>query len=214
MVAEIKRKSPSRGWLDPDLDAASAARAYVAGGASAISVLTDEPHFGGSIDDLVTVRHAVDVPVLRKDFTVAPNDVVDAVDAGASAILLIVAALTAEELERLLAVARDRTIDALVEVHDRDEARRALDLGADLVGVNQRDLRTFEVHETLAEETVAALPSTVVAIAESGFRDPSAVARAAAAGFDAVLVGEQFVTAGDRADAVAAFVGASIGARA
>lgn len=214
VIAEIKRRSPSRGWLARDLDPAGLARSYVAGGASAISVLTDEEFFGGSMADLTAVRAATDVPVLRKDFTVAANDVVDASVAGASAVLLIAAALSDVELATLLEAARAVQVDALVEVHDEDEARRALDAGADLIGVNQRDLRTFEVDPARAEAVAATLPGSVVTVAESGFRDAAAVARAAAAGFDAVLVGEQFVTAPDARAAVAEFVGSPIGARA
>jgi indole-3-glycerol phosphate synthase len=213
VIAEIKRRSPSKGWLAEGLDAAATAVAYVAGGATAISVLTDGPHFGGSLDDLIAVAGAVDVPVLRKDFTVSPNDVVDAAECGASAVLLIVAALTPHELAELLATAREVNIDALVEVHSAEEARRALDLGADLIGVNQRDLHTFAVDATRAEFVASALPTRVVTVAESGFTDPGAAERAAAAGFDAVLIGERLVVSNDKGAAVASFVGFPIGAR-
>jgi indole-3-glycerol phosphate synthase len=213
VVAEVKRRSPSKGWLARDLDAAATARAYVAGGATAISVLTDEPHFGGSLADLRAVVDEVEVPVLRKDFVVAPNDVVDAAEAGAAAVLLIVAALETVELAELLEVVRDVGLDAVVEVHTGPEASAAVDLGARLVGVNQRDLHSFTVDPQRAEAVVAMLPRDVVAIAESGFHDPVAVARAAAAGFDAVLVGERFVTADDPAREVRSFVGAPIGER-
>jgi indole-3-glycerol phosphate synthase len=213
VIAEVKRRSPSKGWLAEGLDAAATATQYVAGGASAISVLTDGPHFGGSLDDLIAVAAAVDVPVLRKDFTVAPNDVVDAAEAGASAVLLIVAALTAHELGELLGVTREVGLDALVEVHTIDEALRAVDLGAELIGVNQRDLHTFAVDTERAEAVAASLPSQIVCVAESGFAEPAAAARAAHCGFDAVLVGESFVTASDPSSAVRAFVGAPIGER-
>jgi indole-3-glycerol phosphate synthase len=214
VIAEVKRRSPSKGWLAEGIDAAEVAVEYVTGGASAVSVLTDEPHFGGALDDLVAVTAAVHVPVLRKDFTVAPNDVLDAVDAGASAVLVIVAALSARELEEILELTRRVGIDALVEVHSRDEAARALDAGAVLVGVNQRDLRTFEVDRRRAAEVAAALPGSVLAVAESGLASPGDAQSAAAAGFDAVLVGEYFVTAGNRSDTVRSFVGAPITARA
>jgi indole-3-glycerol phosphate synthase len=213
VIAEIKRRSPSKGWLAEGLDALATARSYVDGGAVAISVLTDEKHFAGSLDDLRAVSAGVDVPVLRKDFTVAPNDVLDAVEAGASAILLIVAALNESELRHLLEFAESMHIDALVEVHDEEEARRALDCGAALVGVNQRDLTTFDVDTQRAERVLAALGTSVVAVAESGFSSVDAVIRAAHVGFDAVLVGENFVRAENPSSAVRSFSGHPIGAR-
>ena len=145
VVAEVKRRSPSRGWLDADLDAGERAALYARAGAAAVSVLTDGPHFGGSLDDLASARAATDAPLLRKDFVVSENDVLDAADAGAAAVLLIVAALDDGELARFVALAGRAGLDALVEAHDEDEAARALAAGARLVGVNQRDLRTFEV---------------------------------------------------------------------
>lgn len=213
VIAEIKRRSPSKGWLAENLDALDTARRYVAGGAVAISVLTDETHFSGSLDDLRAVSAGVDVPVLRKDFTVSPNDVLDAVEAGASAVLLIVAALSTNELTELLAVAREFSVDALVEVHDHEEARRAVDLGAVLVGVNQRDLHSFEVDTRRAEAVLSSLGTSIVAVAESGFSSIEAVVRAAHVGFDAVLVGENFVRSSDPEAAVASFSGHLIGAR-
>ena len=213
VIAEVKRRSPSKGWLAEGLDAAATAEQYVAGGASAISVLTDAPHFGGSMDDLVAVASSVDVPVLRKDFTVSANDVIDAAEAGASAVLLIVAALSDHELVELLTLTRDVGVDALVEVHSIEEARRVVDHGAELIGVNQRDLHSFDVDPARAAAVVGVLPSSVVAVAESGFADPTAAAAAAAAGFDAVLVGECFVTSPDPARAVASFVGGPIAER-
>src|ERR1019366_2112962 len=145
VIAEVKRRSPSKGWLNEHLDAAQLARDYEAGGASAISVLTDGPHFAGSADDFAHVRSATQLPLLRKDFTISANDVLDAAAMGASCVLLIVAALSDEELGLFLSVAHQCGLDALVEVHDRDEAGRAVSLGAALIGVNQRDLRSFEV---------------------------------------------------------------------
>jgi indole-3-glycerol phosphate synthase len=213
VIAEVKRRSPSKGWLAEGLDAAATAGEYVAGGASAISVLTDEPHFGGTLDDLAAVAAHVDVPVLRKDFIVAANDVLDAAQMGAAAVLLIVAALIDDELAHLLEVTRLCGVDALVEVHDAREATRALDLGAELIGVNQRDLHTFAVDTERAVAVAASLPAHVVAVAESGFSTPAEAARAAAAGFDAILIGESVVTASDRSSAVASFVGAPIGGR-
>ncbi|HEY5121963.1 MAG TPA: indole-3-glycerol phosphate synthase TrpC, partial [Acidimicrobiales bacterium] len=145
VIAEVKRRSPSKGWIDEHLNAVSLALAYEGGGATAISVLTEQPHFAGSLDDLSLVRSAVSIPLLRKDFTLSANDVIDTAAMGASAVLLIVAVLDDDELALLASVASQCGIDALVEVHDADETRRALDLGATIIGVNQRDLRTFEV---------------------------------------------------------------------
>lgn len=213
VIAEIKRRSPSKGWLAPDLDAVALARAYAAGGATAISVLTDEPHFGGSLADLRAVRDAVELPVLRKDFTVAPNDVVDAAQAGASAVLLIVDALSPTELADLMGVCATVGIDALVEVHDAAGAVAAARAGATIVGVNQRDLRTFEVDRDRAVAVLDSIAPGVLTVAESGIGGPEEAAALAAAGFDAILVGESFVRAADPAAAVSAFTGAPIGAR-
>jgi indole-3-glycerol phosphate synthase len=166
--------------------------------------LTDEAFFGGSPDDLRAARAAVQIPVLRKDFTVGPRDVCDARLMGADAVLLIVAALDDAELRDLHALAIDVGLDALVEVHDEVELERALAAGAEVVGVNQRDLVTFEVDTDRAVRVAAAMPEGIVRVAESGIRDAQDAARLAAAGFHAVLVGESVVTSGDRAASVAA----------
>lgn len=213
VIAEVKRKSPSKGWLNEHLDPAQVASDYVAGGATGISVLTDTPHFGGSFQDLSIVRGAVSAPILRKDFTVSINDVLDTAEIGASAVLLIAAALSLDELREFHHVALEIGLDALVEVHDVAEAERALSIGATFIGVNQRNLHTFSVDTERAEAVVDVLPSSVVAVAESGFSDPLKVARAAKAGFDAVLVGESFVTSGSMSAAVSQFVGHPIGSR-
>ncbi|MDQ6784784.1 MAG: indole-3-glycerol phosphate synthase TrpC [Actinomycetota bacterium] len=197
VIAEIKRRSPSRGALAAELDPASLARSYDDGGAACLSVLTDGEFFGGSAGDLVDTRAAVDLPVLRKDFTVGPADVCDGRVMGADAVLLIAAALSPQELAELLALATEVGLDALVEVHDEAEAEAALAGGATLIGVNQRDLVTFEVDTTRAERVVAALPDTVVRVAESGIRNAEDVARLGDAGYDAVLVGEALITAAD-----------------
>ena len=205
VIAEVKRRSPSKGWLHEDLDVAQLARAYADGGATAISVLTDAEHFSGSLEDLETVARTVNLPLLRKDFTVSENDVLDAADAGASAVLLIVAALSDDELRSFLAVAHDAGLDAIVEVHDGDEAQRSLDSGARIIGVNQRNLHTFDVDRDNAARVIQSLPTSIVTVCESGLGSPEDVARAAEAGFDAVLVGESFVTAKDVAKVVQSY---------
>jgi indole-3-glycerol phosphate synthase len=202
VIAEVKRRSPSKGDLAPDLEPAVLAKAYADGGADCLSVLTDTEFFGGSADDLAAARVAVDLPVLRKDFTVAEADVYDARAMGADAILLIVAALTAAELSTLRLLAQELEMASLVEVHDEDELQRALDAGAKLVGVNRRDLRTFEVDRARAERLAEAMPPGVVKVAESGIRDVDDVSRLAASGYDAILVGESLVTSPDPAAAV------------
>lgn len=205
VIAEVKRRSPSKGLLAPDLDVASLASVYRDNGASAVSVLTDNDFFDGSLDDLERVRKAVDLPVLRKDFTVSENDVLDAAEAGASAVLLIVAALSNEQLVSYIELAERCGVDALVEVHDTEEARRALDCGARIIGVNQRNLHTFSVDSANATAVMDVVPRDCLTVCESGLAYVSDVERAAQAGFDAILVGEAFVTAPDPAGVVKAF---------
>ena len=202
VIAEVKRRSPSKGDLAPDLDPVGLARAYFSGGAAALSVLTDTEFFGGSVADLQAARAAVAIPVLRKDFTVAPADVLDARIMGADAVLLIAAALDRVELAELLALARRVGLDALVEVHDEAEAAVAMEAGATLIGVNQRDLYTFEVDTDRAGRVAASLPDGTTRVAESGIRDGDDVRRLADAGFAAVLVGETLVRSADPAAAV------------
>jgi indole-3-glycerol phosphate synthase len=207
VIAEVKRRSPSRGGLAGRLDPAELARAYERGGAACLSVLTDREFFGGSPDDLRDARRAVALPVLRKDFTVAAADVCDARLMGADAVLLIVAALDDAELRDFHALAGELGLDALVEVHDEGELDRALAAGAGLVGVNQRDLVTFEVDSSRAVRVGRAMAERggdIIRVAESGIRGPEEAAALAAAGFDAVLVGESLVTSGDAAAAVRA----------
>jgi indole-3-glycerol phosphate synthase len=197
VVAEVKRRSPSKGALAPDLVPDVLAKEYADAGAAAISVLTDQTWFGGSPTDLTLARGAVDVPVLRKDFTVSANDVADARLMGADAVLLIVAALDDAELRDFSDLSHDLGLTAVVEAHDEAEVERALDAGATVVGVNQRDLFTFEVDTDRAVRVAAAIPGTVVKVAESGIRSPADAARLHRAGYDAVLVGEHLVTADD-----------------
>jgi len=202
VIAEVKRRSPSKGDLAPDLDPAETAVAYDRGGATCLSVLTDERWFGGSSADLVAARAAVSLPVLRKDFTVDARDIADARLMGADAVLLIVAALDDSELADLHAVGLDVGLDVLVEVHDEAELERALAVGATLIGVNQRDLVTFEVDTHRAVRVAQVMPDDVVRVAESGIRGTEDARVLAAAGFHAVLVGESVVTSGDRAASV------------
>lgn len=204
VIAEVKRRSPSKGDLSADLDPAAVALEYKDGGAACLSVLTDENHFGGSAGDLQAARGAVDLPVLRKDFTVCAHDVLDARLMGADAVLLIVAALTDDELAEFGALARQVGLSALFEIHDEAELVRALAVDAEIIGVNQRDLVTFEVDQDRAVRMAPQIPTSAVRVAESGVRGPDDAAVLRAAGYDAVLVGESVVTAGSRADAVAA----------
>ena len=202
LIAEVKRRSPSAGALAPDLVPGDLARRYQGGGAAALSVLTDSEFFGGSPADLTGARDACTLPVLRKDFTVSAADVCDARLMGADAVLLIVAALTAAELARFQELARRLGMAALVEVHTEAELDRALEAGADLVGVNRRDLRTFSVDLSLAERLAERIPQGVATVAESGVRDAADVAHLAACGYHAVLVGETLVTDPDPETAV------------
>jgi indole-3-glycerol phosphate synthase len=212
-IAEVKRRSPSKGDLSPQLQPDVMAKEYEAGGASCLSVLTDVRYFGGSVGDLQTARAAADLPVLRKDFTVQEVDVIDARLMGADAVLLIAAALDDEELARFHARADALGLAALVEVHSERELDRALAAGARLVGVNQRDLRTFAVDTDRARSLAARLPSDVVAVAESGIRDGDDSRRLADAGYDAILVGETLVRAADRPAALRSLIGYRVTAR-
>lgn len=215
VVAEVKRASPSRGDIAPIPDPAALARSYEAGGASVVSVLTEPRWFRGSIDDLAAVASAVGVPSLRKDFVVDPYQVWEAAAAGAAAVLLIVAALDDDTLSGLLQTAAEAGLDALVEVHDAAEARRAADAHARsggarplVIGVNARDLTTLQVDRGRFAAVRDALPPAAVAVAESGVHGPDDVHRLAELGADAVLVGEHVALAADAAAAVAALVAA------
>lgn len=208
VVAEIKRRSPSKGDLDPALDPATVAAEYEAGGAACLSVLTDREFFGGGPEDLVAARTVCSLPVLRKDFTVRGLDVCDARVMGADAVLLIAAVLTDEELRCFGELARALSMTAVVEVHDENELARALDSGAGVIGVNQRDLHTFEVDRRRALTLGALIPADVVGVAESGIRGADDLDSLAAAGYRAVLVGETLVRSGDRRAAVADLLGA------
>ncbi|WP_310376498.1 indole-3-glycerol phosphate synthase TrpC [Catenuloplanes atrovinosus] len=208
VIAEVKRASPSKGPLAEIPDPAVLASDYAAGGARVISVLTEGRWFGGSLADLDSVRAAVNVPILRKDFVVSSYQVHEARAHGADLVLLIVAALEQNVLVGLLERIESLGMTALVEVHDEDEADRALEAGARVIGVNARNLRTLEVDRTVFERIAPGLPNEVVKIAESGVRGPHDLIRYASAGADAVLVGEGLVTQSSPRDAVAALVNA------
>jgi indole-3-glycerol phosphate synthase len=203
VIAEIKRRSPVKGDLNRNLDAAEVAVSYERGGAGCLSVLTDEEFFGGSVADLTAARSATTLPVLRKDFTVDPRDVVDARLMGADAVLLIAAVLDPFELVEMHQLSTEVGLDVLVEVHDEPELEEALNAGAMLVGVNQRDLTTFEVDHDRALRMATAIPDTVVKVAESGIRGADDARRLADAGYDAVLVGETLVTSVDPVETLA-----------
>jgi indole-3-glycerol phosphate synthase len=190
VIAEIKRRSPSGGELRPALDPGAIASAYETAGAAAVSVLTDGPDFGGSLDDLVAVRAAVEIPVLRKDFVVAAVQVAEARVAGADWVLLIAAVLRDSALEETLDAARRCGAGALVEVHTDDDLDRAVDAGAVCVGINNRDLTTLTTDLRTFARLRARIPSGIVTVAESGVRDPADVVRLVSEGADAVLVGE------------------------
>jgi indole-3-glycerol phosphate synthase len=196
-ISEFKRRSPSKGWIRQAAQAEIISSAYQAAGASAISVLTDEPFFGGSLDDLRRVRATVNIPVLRKEFVVDAYQVAEARAAGADAVLLIVAALSRDDLAGLLAEIRRWGMHALVETHDRQEVETAVAVGADIIGVNHRDLRTFKMNMDLAASLRPSIPADVVVVAESGIRTADDVTRMRAAGIDAILVGESLMAEPD-----------------
>ena len=202
IIAECKRRSPSKGILRQDYDAPAHARAYEEAGAAAISVLTEPTFFDGATAHLAAVRAAVSVPILRKDFIVSDYQLVEAVDLGADAALLIVSALTDDELRSLLRTCRGLGLAALVEVHDDGEADQAVAAGATIVGVNCRNLRTLAVDTAVHESVVRRLPGGVIAVAESGLRTRADLDRLAAAGYRAFLVGERLIAQPDPAAAL------------
>ncbi|HZD04259.1 MAG TPA: indole-3-glycerol phosphate synthase TrpC [Longimicrobiales bacterium] len=213
LIAEVKRRSPGAGPIRPDLDPPGLAAAYARAGAAAVSVLTDGPWFGGSLDDLGAVRKAVEVPLLRKDFTLVPDQVAEARAAGADAVLLIVRILSDERLGELAGAARELGLAALVEVHDGEELSRALDAGAAIVGVNNRDLTTFSTDLGTTLGLLEDLPDEVVVVSESGIRAPADVERLGAAGVDAVLVGESLLRSPDPGAAAGDMTGCRRAAR-
>lgn len=209
VIAEVKRSSPSKGELAEIPDPQSLAQQYAAGGASAISVLTEQRKFKGSLDDLAAVRKAVSLPILRKDFIASEYQLLEAKAYGADLVLLIVAGLEQPLLERLYSFANDLGLQSLVETHSAEEVARAVDLGADIIGVNARNLSTFELDRDLFGQVADQIPAGVVRVAESAVFSVADVQHYRAAGADAVLVGEALVKDADPAAAVAAFASVS-----
>ncbi len=207
VIAEVKRRSPSQGAIKQDLDPVMHASAYARGGAVAVSVLTDEAHFGGSIDDLRRVAAAIAVPALRKDFVIDESQVFEARAAGASAVLLIARVLSSSRLQALAQVVRDCDMVPLVEVHAERELDAALAAGPGVLGINARDLDTFVVNARAAEQLIARVPSSVPVVGESGVETRGDVERFAAAGADFVLVGTSVARQSDPEAAVRALVG-------
>jgi indole-3-glycerol phosphate synthase len=206
VIAECKRRSPSRGVLRKDYDAAAIARSYDENGAAALSVLTEPSFFDGSLDHLKAVRGVTSLPLLRKDFVVSRYQILEARAAGADAILLIVAGLDRKALATLHADATAAGLDVLVEIHDLAELTVALDAGARIVGVNNRNLRTLEVNTEVSANAIERIPDGVVAVAESGLKTPDDLRRLRSAGYDAFLVGERFMAAQNPGRALAELI--------
>ena len=213
VIAECKRRSPSRGVLRADYDAAAIARGYAGAGAAAISVLTEPTFFDGSLEHLQAVRHAVDVPLLRKDFIVSQYQLLEAKAAGADAVLLIVAALHQPELTLLATQAAALGLDVLVEVHEADEVSRAIDAGARIIGVNNRNLRTLTVDVHRSETVIARIPHDVIAVAESGLRSAEDLLRLRQLGYRAFLIGERFMSMEDPGAELQALLDACIASK-
>ena len=207
IIAELKKASPSKGLLREDYRPAVIARTYEEVGAAAISVLTDEEFFQGSLEDLAMVSQAVRIPVLRKDFILDPFQILEARAAGADAVLLIVAAHANKDLVELSAEARRQRLDVLCEVHDREELARALDLGFELIGVNSRDLKTLQVDPRRHFELISSMPEEVLRVAESGIRTPADVEQLMSVGYDAFLVGETLMRQPEPSAALALLLG-------
>jgi len=206
IIAEVKKASPSRGLLAQDFDPAAIARSYENGGAAALSVLTDGPNFQGSLDDLKMARASVELPVLRKDFTIGEFDIIEASAAGADAILLIAAILDERQLRLYRELATRYGMTALVEVHNEDELDLAIASGANVIGVNSRNLHTFDVNLDVALTLAARMPAGSIRVAESGIRSAADVRRLEAAGYNAFLIGEHLMKSGDPAAAVKALL--------
>lgn len=202
LIAEFKRRSPSAGEIRPGAQVGEMVTAYERGGAAAVSVLTEDGGFGGSLDDLRAARAASELPILRKDFVVDPYQLHEAAVHGADAVLLIVAALDNEDLRRLYDEARALDLDTVVEVHDADELERSLELDADVIGINNRNLRTFEVDVATTHELITDVPAGKTVVAESGYRSREQLVELERIGVDAVLIGEALMRADDPEQAV------------
>jgi indole-3-glycerol phosphate synthase len=197
VIAEVKRKSPSKGVINAELSAVDQARAYAAGGAAAISVLTEPNHFNGSVDDLAAVAAAVAIPALKKDFHIDPIQLLEARAHGATAALLIVRALRPDRFSEMLSESRSLGLETIVEIRDEDELRLALDCGATIVGINNRDLETLIIDPATSERLLPLIPPSVIAIAESGMSSRADIERVARLGADAVLVGSSLSASSD-----------------
>lgn len=206
VIAEVKCASPSAGIIDPNFDPIRQARMYIDGGASCMSILTDEKYFKGHLSYLARIAKESPIPCLRKDFMVHEVQIYEAVVSGADAILLIVAGLTDEELKKLYDIARNFQLDVLVEVHDIREMERALDLGADLIGINNRNLKTFTTDLATTEQLVDEVPENVILVSESGIRNPFDAQRVLNAGSNAILVGEALMRANNPAEGIKDFL--------
>ncbi len=209
VIAEVKKASPSKGLLAADFDPSSIASTYQRGGAAAVSVLTDEEHFQGSLSDLRSARQAIQLPVLRKDFTIDEIDVIEAAANGADAFLLIAALLTTSEMRRFRDVGEQYGLTALAEVHNEEELERVIDSGADVIGVNNRDLHSFEVNLDTSLRLAEKIPANAVRVAESGIHSHADVKLLRSAGFQAFLVGEHLMKSADPALALQALRGIS-----
>lgn len=206
IIAEIKRHSPSRGLLAKSVDVARRAQLYERAGASAISVLTDSRFFHGSIDDLKTARAQSSLPILRKDFIVSEYQILEARAAGADAVLLIVAALSNDELRSLFDLAKSIGLGVLVEIHDEREAESAVAIGAKIIGINNRDLKTFTVDLATTERVAAILPDDICKVSESGVQSAGDIARLRDAGVDAALIGESLMRLDDPSELIASLL--------
>ena len=207
VIAEVKRRSPSKGWINPSISAVDQALSYERGGAAAVSVLTEPAHFGGSVADLVAVRDSVSIPVLKKDFHVDPIQLIEAKALGASAALLIARALSPESLVEMVETGRRLSLEVVLEIRDDEELARALDAGAGIIGINNRNLETLAIDPATSEQLLARIPSGVIAIAESGVQNRGDVERFARCGADAVLVGSVLSASNDPVESVRLLTG-------
>jgi len=210
VISEVKKASPSAGIIDPDFDPIRQAKRYIDGGASCMSILTDQKYFQGHLSYLIEISRISPIPLLRKDFTVHECQIYEASVSGADAILLIVAALGQEELRRLYEAARDVQLDVLVEVHDLPEMERALELGADLIGINNRNLKTFTTDLATTEQLAEEVPDDVLLVSESGLKNPQDVQRALNAGANAILIGETLMRHDDPSRAIEEYLALQI----